>query len=71
MPLSYIEAAHAIKYNECIVNICPPSMDELSAPRYITPMIVFSCQYCDEQQFIYLYNVCIYSALFTINVIIM
>ena len=26
-------------------------MDALSAPRYITPMIVSSCQHCDEQQF--------------------
>ena len=26
-------------------------MDELSAPRYIMPMIVSSCQHCDKQQF--------------------
>ena len=26
-------------------------IDELSAPRYIMPMSVSSCQHCDEQQF--------------------
>ena len=34
-----------------IANVCLQFMDELSAPRYIMPMVVSICQHCDEQQF--------------------
>ena len=33
------------------MNIRRISIDEFSAPRYIMPIIVSSCQHCDEQQF--------------------
>ena len=36
---------------ERIANIRPQSMNELSAPRYIMPMIVSRGQHCDKQQF--------------------
>ena len=37
----------------CILlcNVRLQSIDELSAPKYIIPVIVFSCQHCDEQKF--------------------
>ena len=36
----------------CVFNpICLLSLDELSAPRYIVPLIVSSWHHCDERQF--------------------
>ena len=57
--LSCIKAAHAIKYIRL-----QSIKDDLSAPRYIMPMIVSSYQHCDKQKFQRLS--CVHYTIFTV-----